>query len=296
MIVDAFGETRRPCPECGRPMYGTKARPHCYSWDCATGRARRQAADAARRATYKRRKEVREPPPWPFKKVAGACNLCGTDVPKPRRSWCSAECVAINELSRFPDVARHQLLWVYDGCHRCGARTWKLDVDHRRPLWSLTPAERGELRWWLPFNLWLLCDECHKAKTKWEAAARAQGRNIADGNTMFVMPVIAHPPPLTKPLARLKPVERPPAVMPFVGHVCTVTYRTQKIGVGYDREIVGKVVGPSWHLTNGNVTGDLVIAPLNSTEWKVGDERYAVVSIALIHVGTIEPAHQMGED
>jgi 5-methylcytosine-specific restriction endonuclease McrA len=50
------------------------------------------------------------------------------------------------------------------------------EVDHVRPLWSLTDAERLELRWWLPFNLQLLCVGCHKAKTKREARDRARGR------------------------------------------------------------------------------------------------------------------------
>lgn len=61
----------------------------------------------------------------------------------------------------------------YPGCWECGALTYRVDVDHVRPLWSLTDQERTELRWWLPFNLQLLCHDCHKAKTKREAAQRA---------------------------------------------------------------------------------------------------------------------------
>lgn len=52
----------------------------------------------------------------------------------------------------------------------------QLFVDHVRPLWSLTTAERGELRWWLPFNLQLLCKGCHDRKTSREAGDRARIR------------------------------------------------------------------------------------------------------------------------
>jgi 5-methylcytosine-specific restriction endonuclease McrA len=51
-----------------------------------------------------------------------------------------------------------------------------LFVDHVRPRWSLTEQQRGELRWWLPFNLQLLCGRCHADKTAREAAERAELR------------------------------------------------------------------------------------------------------------------------
>lgn len=51
-----------------------------------------------------------------------------------------------------------------------------LEVEHVRPLWSLTEEERTRLRWWLPFNLQLLCEACHRAKSRREAAARAAFR------------------------------------------------------------------------------------------------------------------------
>lgn len=50
------------------------------------------------------------------------------------------------------------------------------EVDHVRPLWSLTQEERLELRWWLPFNLQLIGHSCHKAKTAREAHLRAAWR------------------------------------------------------------------------------------------------------------------------
>lgn len=72
----------------------------------------------------------------------------------------------------------------YPGCWECGARAhiddndrWIspfLAVDHVVPLWNLTDAERLELKWWLPFNLQLLCRRCHRAKTKREAGRRAE--------------------------------------------------------------------------------------------------------------------------
>lgn len=54
-----------------------------------------------------------------------------------------------------------------------------LALDHVRPLWSLTESERAELRWWLPFNLQLLCGRCHGAKTRREAGERAALRRGA---------------------------------------------------------------------------------------------------------------------
>lgn len=55
----------------------------------------------------------------------------------------------------------------------------RLEVEHVRPLWSLTDHERTQLRWWLPYNLQLLCTTCHKAKTATEAAERAELRRLA---------------------------------------------------------------------------------------------------------------------
>lgn len=49
-----------------------------------------------------------------------------------------------------------------------------LEVDHVRPIWTLSDEDRLELRWWLPFNLQALCRPCHRAKTAHEAAERAR--------------------------------------------------------------------------------------------------------------------------
>lgn len=61
-------------------------------------------------------------------------------------------------------------------------RRVSLHVDHVRPLWSLTDAERADLRWWLPFNLQVLCRACHNDKTAAEAAQRAEQRRLARGD------------------------------------------------------------------------------------------------------------------
>ncbi len=59
-------------------------------------------------------------------------------------------------------------------CAHCGSQEpGGLQVDHVRPLWSLTEHERTELAWWLLGNLQLLCTGCHKDKSAAEAAERA---------------------------------------------------------------------------------------------------------------------------
>jgi hypothetical protein len=57
-------------------------------------------------------------------------------------------------------------------------RVTALQVDHKTPLWSVDPSLAWpERRWfWGPGNLWLLCPDCHKAKTAREAGERARAR------------------------------------------------------------------------------------------------------------------------
>jgi hypothetical protein len=57
-------------------------------------------------------------------------------------------------------------------CWTCGKRR-RLELEHTRPLWSLTDQERTQLRWWLPFNLTLMCEDCHRDKTRAETSLRA---------------------------------------------------------------------------------------------------------------------------
>lgn len=140
--------------------------------------------------------------------------MCGLrPLPGRRRSWCSDECVRIWWLATDSNTALRELVALHGHrCWECG-RSWEptplqpydvlghvcrpprgapycmlleygppsprqvmLEVEHVRPLWALTDEQRLELRWWLPFNLQLLCTRCHKAKTRREAADRAQGR------------------------------------------------------------------------------------------------------------------------
>ncbi|HEV8230193.1 MAG TPA: HNH endonuclease signature motif containing protein [Candidatus Limnocylindria bacterium] len=62
-------------------------------------------------------------------------------------------------------------------CWGCGRRDPHLflELDHMRALSTLTTEERCELKWWLPFNLQLLCRDCHREKTATEARARLAG-------------------------------------------------------------------------------------------------------------------------
>lgn len=102
--------------------------------------------------------------------------MCGTSpLPGRRRSWCSDLCVDLWNLAAMPAVAKAQLLTLHGPvCWACDTHTTTLELEHVRPLWSLTDEERSELRWWLPYNLQLLCEPCHRAKTAKEAKQRAE--------------------------------------------------------------------------------------------------------------------------
>ncbi len=79
-------------------------------------------------------------------------------------------------MARFHLVSLHG-----DVCVGCGDETL-CELDHRRPLWSLTADERQDIRWWLPSNLQLLGERCHKEKTRREARSRAAYRRaLAEG-------------------------------------------------------------------------------------------------------------------
>lgn len=137
-------------------------------------------------------RDLREPPRLPFDRApAGICRVDGEKVKPPRRLYCSAECSEIYPML-FANSAWQAWRFARDvfgdrraRCMCCGAERVALELDHIRPLWSLTPAERLEWRWWLPYNLWLICIQCHRKKTALEAAARATlrrtGRAAAAG-------------------------------------------------------------------------------------------------------------------
>lgn len=133
-------------------------------------------ADRRRRGAARAR-ELRRPPRPPFEAQPGVCNLCGEVLEGRRRTWCSDACVTVWFIATSQTHARYQLVELHGRrCWSCGEPAGRLEVDHRRPLWSLDPIERLDLRWWLPFNLELLCVPCHRAKTAAEAGMRAQGR------------------------------------------------------------------------------------------------------------------------
>lgn len=137
---------------------------------------------------------VRIPPRPPFERqfrrrpdgtVDRLCSLCGTVVTGRRRNWCSDLCVSTWRMIAYSSETAAQLFDLHGHtCWSCGQPGYPdpkvpwgavLEMDHRRPLWSLTPEERTELKWWLPFNLWLICRACHRTKTRAEAADRAAG-------------------------------------------------------------------------------------------------------------------------
>lgn len=163
--------------------------------------------------------DVRKPPRPPFEGRKGVldgpggilrrrCAWCGTEVTGRRRTWCSEGCVWTWRLIAFPaEAAAHLFELGGHTCWNCGEPGWPdpktpwgavLEMDHRRPLWSLSPQERSEHRWWLPFNLWMLCRTCHAAKTAAEAAERAALRRYP--TLRLVSPVVESPPAAVPPL------------------------------------------------------------------------------------------------
>lgn len=162
----------------------------------------RAAAREARRLAH-----VRTPPRPPFEREPKRCNLCGTPPEGKRRTWCSDDCVHLWFVATSGQDAYRELVALHgQECWECGRQwdpgviPWHLDVTHRvtadrrqvlgpwpptpvalavdhvRPLWSLTARERRDLKWWLPFNLQLLCTSCHAAKTRREAGLRARAK------------------------------------------------------------------------------------------------------------------------
>lgn len=133
---------------------------------------------------------VRRPPPRRFEGVyrdgRRVCPMCGEHSTS-KRAWWHPECAAVWNLAASPRFAIKELLSNVGGdvCWSC-RRTrderiedgddhrWpiELELEHIRPLWSLSSEERLELKWWLPFNLQLLCRPCHRAKTAAEARER----------------------------------------------------------------------------------------------------------------------------
>ena len=139
-------------------------------------------------------------------KAPKLCRLCGRgDLPTRRHSW-HPRCAAVIQAAIFPYSGLAWTLRRQRGrCATCPAvlavweppSDWELgrnpdhrgywnrsaqlpsEVDHRIPLWRIAMMESprdSALRWWLPGNLQALCRPCHRAKTKREAAERAELR------------------------------------------------------------------------------------------------------------------------
>lgn len=153
----------------------------CLRWKSSiaqNGRCWSCRAPERRKVRDRERRQLRQPPKPPYRGEAGRCSLCGVPIPRGRFTWCSALCVEVwNLASRRDHAVAHIAKIDGSACAVCGGADeplgYQVELDHRRPLWSLSEAERNELRWWLPFNLWLLGPRCHRAKTRREAAARA---------------------------------------------------------------------------------------------------------------------------
>ncbi|HKY51662.1 MAG TPA: HNH endonuclease [Candidatus Limnocylindria bacterium] len=115
-----------------------------------------------------RRVTVGGPTATEFRK--GHCSWCGREVPKPRRSWCSDECVA-EFWDRDSNTIRSRVLQRDKGkpCAICGAERFCPEVDHTVPI-----IEGGHP--WDLANLRTICDVCHKAETRALARRRAERR------------------------------------------------------------------------------------------------------------------------
>jgi len=138
--------------------------------------------------------------------VRGLCGWCGGNVTEttPARGWfkfwhseCSFEMGVIEQPALARDAVRDRDKCVCADCGNTSAkvkRTWNgknlgpwdyetetWQVDHKVPLWKvahLPPLERIE--YFKLANLITRCEDCHKKKTKAEAAERAHFRRLSE--------------------------------------------------------------------------------------------------------------------
>ncbi len=125
------------------------------------------------------------------------CRLCGRDgLPSRRYSW-HPRCADTIQAALFQGSATRWCLRRQRGvCASCpkvlavlkdGGGSYgpywdilprAVEIDHVVPLWRVATfeASRQTIRWWLPGNLQVLCVPCYRAKTKREAAERAELR------------------------------------------------------------------------------------------------------------------------
>ena len=133
---------------------------------------------------------LRTPPRPPFE-LRDGCPMCGQKPESKRARW-HPLCVELWKLAAWPATQLAHLLKTHGRiCWGCAARDRALELEHIRPLWSLNDQERLELKWWLPFNLQLLCRECHAAKTAREARERYALQN-PDGSLARKMRIAEH--------------------------------------------------------------------------------------------------------
>lgn len=100
----------------------------------------------------------------------GNCRFCGGEIIEDgkrnnRKHW-HEPCARFWELLNNPAVMKQYVFVREKGvCQGCG---WfrplmgEFDADHRKPLFEAY----GDLRYWEPTNVDLLCKTCHKEKTK----------------------------------------------------------------------------------------------------------------------------------
>lgn len=97
-----------------------------------------------------------------------------------------------------------------------------------------------------------------------------------------------------KRIANLPDDERAEALEWWVGQVACVTYRKLSIHKTFDHSVVGRILATSFPRTNGNSTGDLIVAPRSeSASWiftsKRGrDVRWSAMSISLANISHLE--------
>lgn len=99
----------------------------------------------------------------------GTCRYCGKVILENgkingRKHW-HQDCANIWVVMNNPSKAR-QFVLKRDAytCQCCGhtSKSGNFEVDHHRPLYEAN----GDLSYWHPDNLVLLCIDCHKKKTK----------------------------------------------------------------------------------------------------------------------------------
>lgn len=138
-------------------------------------------------------KELRKPPMISPCPPAGACRWCGgliTTGGRKDRNWHDGrggepDCRLTYRIAAFSADQREACLERDHGvccdCDRdCIADNIAWQADHEFPLWlvDITRPRSEILVYWSLANLKTRCDDCHKAKSKREAAERAKMKRI----------------------------------------------------------------------------------------------------------------------